>query len=560
MILLVLAYSAKVVFLSSTFYFKGDTLFTEVTKRVEILDPVGAGRYGSERIIFDNEKESVEIIYARTIQPDGKIVSVTENARNIVTPYVVSDYPEYSNIRELVVSFLDLNKGSVTDIKYVKKTYRGGNKFSKVITFASGIPVDKRIVKIKPPPGRELKYQIRGDITLKKDGSVYTFEMDSIPAIPYEEDQPPLSFFAPTIFVSMEEWKEIVDEFRPILDIEKDSTKIEVKNPLKWIRSNIELIDAPDSITGRSTRSVEEIIKSGRGTIYERAKVLCSLLSRMKKRPELVLVFDRYTFNKDLPIDAIDGILVKTNGLYMNVEDVKYSSMFLYDFSGEPAMVINRDTFNYVILPEDPDTFNTIEEEIYIEPGKRIFRVHVLYGGIYGAQVRNFYEENQDKLKEKIQDAFFSMGKVQKFSFENIDSLTHPIKLNVEGIYSPVFQGNFTILNLPQAGLSLADFYYYNVEQNRTTPVYISENSLLSFDYRIKLGGMDTYVTPEDREIKNGLYEQKTSVRKNNGLLVVHKRISFKRGIVPVDGTPDFKDFLERWRNPGQSIVILNKK
>jgi len=560
MTLLIIAYSARVLFFSSSFYFKGDTLFTEITKRVEILDPVGAGRYGSERVIFDKRKENVDLLYARTRQPDGQIVPVTENAKNIVTPSILSGYPEYSDIKQLVISFLDLNKGSVTEVRYIKKTLTKNHNISKSISFASRIPVDKRVVRIKVPEEKELKYYIRGNIIHKKKGNIYTFEMDSIPAIPWEEDQPPLPCFVPTIFISTLDWRNVAYEFRSILENGEEVTGKEIKNPLSWVRNNMELIDVPDSIIGRDTRTIDEIVKSGRGTIYERAKVLYSLLKNDNKNPNVVLVFDKNTYNKNLPIEKISGILIKVNHLYMNVDDVKYSPRFLYDFSNEPAIEITQDTLNFVILPEDPKDFNAIKENINIDPVKKTFKAFVSYSGIYGAEGRDFYEENKDELKDKIQNTFRCLGEIKNFTFKNIDSLSLPLELKVEGKISPVFQGKFTILNLCQPGLSISGFYNYNVEQNRKTPLLISENSFLSFVYDINMKGMDVYVYPEKKEVADSLYKQKTSINKNKGEFILRREITFHKGIIPADRTSPFKNFLKDWDNPGQSIVILQKK
>jgi len=560
MILPIIAYSARVLLFSSSFYFKGDTLFTEVTKKVEIMDPVGAGRYGSERIIFDKRKENINLLYARTKQPDGEIVPVTENAKNIVTPSMLSGFPEYSNIKQLVISFLDLNKGSVTEVRYIKKTLTKNRNISQSISFASRIPVDKRVVRIKVPEEKDLKYYIRGNIINKKKGNIYTFEMDSIPPIPWEEDQPPLPCFAPTIFISTLGWRDIVYEFHSILENGGDSTEKEIKNPLSWVRNNIELIDVPDSIIGRNTRTIDEIVKSGRGTIYERAKVLYSLLKNYNKNPDVVLVFDKNTYNKNIPIEKISGILIKVNHLYMNVDDVKYSPKFLYDFSGEPAIEVNQDTFKFVVLPEDPKHSNAIKENIYIDPVKKTFKAEISYTGIYGAEGRDFYEENKNELKEKIQNTFHCLGEITNFTLKNIDSLSLPLELKAEGKILPVFQGKFTILNLCQPGQSIGGFYNYNVEQNRKTPLLISENSFLSFVYNINMKGMNVYVYPESKEIVDSSYNQETSINKNKGKFILRREISFRKGIISADKTSHFKNFLKDWENPGQSIVILQKK
>ncbi len=559
MIFLILAYSAKVLFYSTLFYFDGDTLFTEVTKSLQILDPTGAGRYGSERIVFDEKKENVEIFYARTRNPDGKVVPVTKNAMNIVTHPDVEGYPEFSNIKFLDVSFLDLKKGSITEIKYRKKKVCQNPDLTKMIIFSSRIPVEKRIVTVRLPRDKEFHYSIKGNISAKKKGNTYTFELDSIPAVPEESNQPPLSAFTPSLFISTMKWEDVNGLIRTSF-FEDNKIDIEIgdiEEPLEWIREEIKLIEIPDSLTGIETRSVNEVIKSGRGTIYERAKVLYSILKSREQNPSLILVFDRNKFIKETLLPVFEGILIKSDEFFLNPDDVKYSPEFLYEFSKKPAILLNEDTLKLYYLPSDPEAFNSIRQVIEINPLKKTFVATIEYSGLYGASGRDFYADNEDKIMEKIKGEFQSLGEISEFDFKDIDSFSLPLKLELKGKINPVFQGEFSIIELPRAGLSIGDYYPLNVEEKRKTPLLIPQNTNLSFTYITDLKDMSTFITPEKGEYADSLCSLEISFQKEDKKFILKKDISFKRGIISRDATEEFRFFLNRWNNPGQSIIIL---
>lgn len=559
MIFLILSYSAKVLFYSTVFYFNSDTLFTDVTKSLQILDPIGAGRYGSERIIFDESKENVEILYARTRNPDGKTVSVTENAINIVTHPDVEGYPEFSNIKFLDVSFLNLKKGSITEIRYRKKTICKNHYLKKSIVFSSRIPVEKRIVNVRLPRDKEFHYSIKGDIKAKKEGNTYIFELDSIPAILEESNQPLLSAFAPSLFISTIKWEDVNNLIRKSFfkDSEIDIEISDIEKPLEWIREEIKLIEIPDSLTGIGTRSVNEIINGGRGTIYERAKVLYSILKSRGENPSIVLVFDRYKFIKETSLPVFEGILLKSDRLFLNPDDAKYSPEFLYEFSGEAAMLLIEDTFKLYYLPLDPQDFNSIREVIEIDPLEKTFIATIEYSGLYGASGRDFYEDNEDKIEEKIRSEFQSLGEISEFDFKNIDSFSRSLMLELKGNIIHVFQGELTIIELPIAGLSIGDYHSMNVEETRKTPLLIPQNTNLSFTYIMDLKEMSAFITPLEGEYADSLYSERISSQIENNKFILRKNISFKKGIISSKDAGEFRTFLNRWNNPGQSIVIL---
>jgi len=75
--------------------------------------------HGDIEIGYNSRTETVSIIYARTITPEGKIIPLNENAVKVVTPY--SSYPSYSDYNDLTFSMPGVNVGSIIDYKVLKE-------------------------------------------------------------------------------------------------------------------------------------------------------------------------------------------------------------------------------------------------------------------------------------------------------------------------------------------------------------------------------------------------------------------------------------------------------
>ncbi|MCK4486524.1 MAG: DUF3857 domain-containing protein, partial [Desulfobacterales bacterium] len=73
--------------------------------------------YADSEISYDSRTETISLLYARTITPGGKIIPLKKNAISVITPY--SEFPAYSDYKELTFSMPGVEVGCVIDYKYV---------------------------------------------------------------------------------------------------------------------------------------------------------------------------------------------------------------------------------------------------------------------------------------------------------------------------------------------------------------------------------------------------------------------------------------------------------
>ncbi|MFA5270959.1 MAG: DUF3857 domain-containing protein, partial [Candidatus Omnitrophota bacterium] len=116
----------------------------------KILKEKGKGLAEVE-IGYDSTYERVELEYARTITPEGKIVYAgAENIRD-VSKYL--NFPLYSNAKALIISMPSVDVGSIIEYKF--KIYSSklitGNRFSFIYRLREAYPVGQANFKLIVP-------------------------------------------------------------------------------------------------------------------------------------------------------------------------------------------------------------------------------------------------------------------------------------------------------------------------------------------------------------------------------------------------------------------------
>ena len=172
--------------------------------------------YANQEISYDSRKEKIKILYARTINADGKSIHLKGNAINTVTPY--SSFPSYSDYKELTFSMPGVTIGSVIDIKYVmemKSEIQG--EFDGFFFFQRCNPVLISRYMIIAPEKMNVKYRmfnpledapLSPDILLKSGKIAYLWEYKDIPQIFPEDNMPPFEGVAFNILVtSIDSWE-----------------------------------------------------------------------------------------------------------------------------------------------------------------------------------------------------------------------------------------------------------------------------------------------------------------------------------------------------------------
>ncbi|MCX7703496.1 MAG: DUF3857 and transglutaminase domain-containing protein [Planctomycetota bacterium] len=252
----------------------------EVTTRYIAQVVQDAGRYtiGNRALWYLSDRCAVDILWARTILPDGSVKHLSDTA--VEDGAVYPTLTEYNLLRKRKFALSEMSIGSVADI-CVKTKYKRISvlePFYAEFLFGETEPILHKEVVVEYSTGTPVKAilnrKARTPVSYEKieEGGmvVERFVASGIKALLRESDMPPMSEIVPSVTVcySEEKWEKLGAELH------------------KRIKKNLE---ADENIR----QKVEELIK-GVETEEEKAKRLYHFLVREKDYVEIGLRSHRY--------------------------------------------------------------------------------------------------------------------------------------------------------------------------------------------------------------------------------------------------------------------------
>ena len=260
--------------------------------------------YANCEIGYNSRMETVNLLYARTITPEGKIIPLKKNAIKVITPY--SEYPSYSDYKELTFSMPAVGIDSVIDYKYqIEKKPHIEGKFTSSHFFQTRNPILLSRYKIITPEDIDLKYLLlnplkdikRSPVVTNQGGKKsYLWEYRDIPQILYEDYMPPMAEIAFNILVTtMDSWeeffswwrKEIEGKTRPdkvikekVADLTKDlsNTKEKIEAIFDYVKREISYVSIDLGKSGYEPTSAQEVFENKYGDCKDQSTLLISML------------------------------------------------------------------------------------------------------------------------------------------------------------------------------------------------------------------------------------------------------------------------------------------
>jgi len=177
------------------------------TVRKKVLTFAAIRPHSVLKIPFNTGWETVEVEYARTVDPSGQTRAAAAHDINLMDAPWVASAPRYPASKLLTVSLPGVEVGGTIEYR-IRRQLTGRPFFAAMESFGGHEPVARRVVRLRSPP--DLPLQIRatpgvpaetaGESSGKRRWRIWTAE--GIPAIPREDAQPPVWALAPTLFIS----------------------------------------------------------------------------------------------------------------------------------------------------------------------------------------------------------------------------------------------------------------------------------------------------------------------------------------------------------------------
>ena len=253
---------------------------------------------------FNSQNESLSLLYARTINPDGSIVSLRKDAIRVDSPYI--EETEYSDFKEMHFSMPAIEIGSIVEYLYVKRQAPViGDSFNDRFQFQGFHPVLLSRYKIIAPESMQIHFHLRNPLDglnpspLESSGNgkkTYLWEYENIPPIHHEESMPPAEEIAFQLYATtMYSWEDFAAWWWPqvnrkpdpdprILEIvagltsELPTTEKKIRALFEYVKREIRYVSISLGKCGYIPEAASEVIKNKYGDCKDKSTLLISML------------------------------------------------------------------------------------------------------------------------------------------------------------------------------------------------------------------------------------------------------------------------------------------
>lgn len=318
---------------------ENDGRISQKVFRVEkVLTYQGLDHIGDPLVSFDKTNQTLEIKRLRTYTKEGKIIDAKSNSFNEMTPFELEKSPDYTNIRQMVLTKVGMDIDSVVETEYEIKDIKPFKRnFEKVVLMMEDIPILEKEIEIRVPSKKELKIKLFNGsekVLVNEEGNikVYSVVLKNIPRLYHSELQNGEEYLTPFLaFSTSANWAEhsgfLIGEIEKSL---KDKPK--------------SLIDKVSEITGKDI-SLYEKVKSVHDFVVSKYRSVGWDLDDFDYTPRTLSRIYETKYGNSLDKAVLLGGMLETLGL--KPEYYLFSQKPLPDNIGE---VPSLSFFNTVVL------------------------------------------------------------------------------------------------------------------------------------------------------------------------------------------------------------------
>jgi len=246
-----------------------------VWRRVRIHTPAAYGDFGESFFVFNPDLQTVKILASVTVQADGTSFPVPENAKVLQSPRATASAPDFSHLREQMVSHTALEPGCAVEFAYEiadRKPHRlvwleemdGAFPIEEKTVTVTGVPAEKILTSGAVSATGDGGFTVRNQEALLVDGNHSARRGRSLV---YFELQDPPGYFR-SLF---REGAGAAACLEAVGLGAGAPRALALPTIVRFLNERLETVDLDPVFTGHRIRSLERICRSGYGTPMEKA-------------------------------------------------------------------------------------------------------------------------------------------------------------------------------------------------------------------------------------------------------------------------------------------------
>ena len=542
---------------------------------------------GEVTIGYDSTDERVELEYARTITPQGKVVYAGQKNIRDVSKYL--NFPLYSNARVFIISMPSVEVGSVVEYKAKVFSSKLINKddFTFLYRLKGSSPIGRETFKVIVPKHRDVKLKFLNEAysgkfnlapTIKEnDGKkIYSWTFTHVPPIIPEDEMPPVSLINPAIIISsFSSWEEIYQWWfnlfkdklslgREIKEFVKElirdcTTDLEKANKIyRFCAKDVRYVGVEYGKSGHEPHSAQEVFLNRYGDCKDKAILLVAMFREvgLAAYPVLIPTREVYAIDRDFPSlnfnHAIAAFHYKGKIIFL---DPTATTASFYDLplndQERNVLVFFDDGYKIVTTPRREENEVLYETQINIDAGEdaRIERKVTTQGSFATFQRFYFYYSHPQQVKANIQSRIVQLSpfaQLVDYTIENKDDFKKP----------PILRYTFTTEKILNPAQRLRIFP--NLGDIQIDPAYVGKEARqFPIDFggvfrkisRVKVvlpANLDVKYLPQQQSIDTKWFVFDVVYKHEAETLNIYQRFANKQRFVNQQEYREFKENLER--------------
>lgn len=441
---------------------------------IKILNERGKESFSETLIDYDSTYEKVELEYARTIKPDGRVLEVGARHIRDVSKYL--NFPLYSNARVYIISFPEVAEGACIEykVKIIRNQLINSKDFVLNYPLQTSEPIIAANFSLDLPKSAQVYFKITNEnyndfgavLEPEQDNSaervVYRWKFSAIPQIIPESNMPPGIEVDPAILIStFSGWSQVYDWWWPLAkdkisadaaieakvgELIKDKLSDEEKARAiyNFCASKIRYVAVEYGQAGYEPHKAEDIFKNKYGDCKDQAVLLVSMLrfAGLKAWPALIGAKGYYDLAEDFPAilfnHCIAAVSLGNEVVFLDptAETCSFGNLPSADY-GRKALLFKETGYEIKDIAAAPAGRNLVRHQLKIKldsGGAIEAQKEIVVNGVYDQGQRYWLLYTQpelirEALKEKIQEVSIG-GELGNYSIENLNDLDKPVVLS----------------------------------------------------------------------------------------------------------------------------------
>lgn len=534
-----------------------------------------------------SEKEICELLFARSITPDGRIHSISDQA--IEDVYIYPYPPEYARAKQKKFAIPEAIPGALLDYKIrIKGNYGIYKPLFLDITLTEEEILDSSIVEIELSKKLPLKYyftNIGPPATEEKEGKkIIKWWYRDTTGIPREKSMAPLSYFKPRIVAAPSaEWEEIAFHYKKVLNdsmegvdeflkeisplLKKAYTKKDtIIKVYRYISDKIKTISSVNAPAySYIPKSIKSIKRNGFANLLDKPYLLYAILYKLNYSPSFVLVprKDKRYLIKEVPsLGQFDAAIIMLD-----------DTLFLFPYENEktghlPGFLQGVEGLDVTHAKIIKTPLFSGDKEFYL------IRAFLKNDGtivvdetreIEGDKARNLRWLKElrkieiDQLMEREIKSIHPNGILRNYELVNLFDPEKPLIIRVSydiPDYATV-AGDYIIFNLSWVSYSAEDVG----PRKRQTPIFFTQRERITriieitYPKRFRI-----YYFPKNLSLSTKHFTHIVNFFEKRGKIYVEERFERKSTFVPKEEYQEYRKAKQKIAKFSEEILVLKKK